>query len=250
MDHHRRAIRMGAAVLVLAISLRLIGGGFFQPLNALWEHPGFASFLIYLQSGRTVRYPTAQPAPVPSTPSVSAPPGPSMIPSVPPTTALPEDPTVPVFSPGDLVEVNYSCDYRPPLEALLLSPLSWNLWGQTPKVLIVHTHTTEGYTPSPGGMYEETDAYRTLDEKNNMLAIGDELARRLTEGGLSVIHDRTIHDYPSYNDSYENARQTIQRHLRENPEICLVLDIHRDASDASGPQFSTHGSVSGLPSAQ
>ena len=144
------------------------------------------------------------------------------------------------------MEVHYSCNYRPPLEALLLSPLSWDLRGNPPKVLLLHTHTTEGYT----GEYKETEPFRTLDEKHNMLSIGDEVARILEEAGIGVIHDRTVHDYPSYNDSYENARQTIQRHLEENPDICLVLDIHRDASDIGGAQFATQGTVDGLPSAQ
>lgn len=236
MDHHRRAIRMGAAVLVLAISLRLFGGGIFQPLDALWEHPALMSFLIYLQSGRVVRYPTADPAPTLPT-------------TIMPTTT-PEVPAVPVFSSSDLVEVHYNCDYRPDLETLLLSSLSWELRGEGPTVLILHTHTTEGYTQTAGSTYEETEPFRTLDQQNNMLAIGDEVARLLEEKGIGVIHDRTIHDYPSYNDSYENARQTIQRHLRENPEICLVLDIHRDASDLSAPQFVTQGTVGGVPSAQ
>ena len=240
MDHHRRAIRMGAAVLVLAISLRLFGGGIFQPLDALWEHPALMSFLIYLQSGRVVRYPTADPAPtVPTVPT-----------TLPPAPTVPKVPDVPVFSQSDLVEVHYSCDYRPALETLLLSPLSWELRGETPRVLILHTHATEGYTQTANSTYEETEPFRTLDEQNNMLAIGDEVARILEENGIGVIHDRTVHDYPSYNDSYENARQTIQRHLRENPEICLVLDIHRDASDLSAPQFATQGTVDGVTSAQ
>ena len=232
MDHHQRAIRMGAVVLVLAISLRLFGGGIFQPLNALWEHPALMSFLVYLQSGRVVREPARET--IPSTPVATA----------------PAEEAKPVFSGSDLVEVHYSCDYRPPLEELLLSPLAWDLHGDAPTVLILHTHTTEGYTQAPGEEYSETEPFRTLDETRNMLSIGDAVARILTEGGIRVIHDRTVHDYPSYNASYENARQTIQRYLQAYPEICLVLDIHRDAADSDGGQFATQGTVDGQPSAQ
>ena len=83
-----------------------------------------------------------------------------------------------------------------------------------------------------------------------MLSIGDEVARLLEAGGIRVIHDRTVHDYPSYNDSYGNARWTIQRQLEEHPEICLVLDIHRDAADSTDGQLVTVGNIDGQRSAQ
>ena len=240
MDRSRPHLRIAAAALLLAISLRVLGGGIFQPLAAVWEHPGFLSFLVYLQTGRAVRLPT------PEAPSATVP------------TAAPTKPTVSdtqpsamvTFSPEDLIDVSYYCDYRPDLSALLQQPLSWELSGDKPTVLIVHTHTTEGYAQAPGQTYAETEPYRTLDERYNMLSIGDEVARLLEAGGIRVIHDRTVHDYPSYNDSYGNARQTIQKQLQENPQICMVLDIHRDAADSSSGQLVTVGTVGGQRSAQ
>ena len=52
--------------------------------------------------------------------------------------------------------------------------------------------------------------------------------------GIRVIHDRTLHDYPSYNDAYGNARSAITAALAEHPSICLVLDLHRDAAEDAG----------------
>lgn len=235
MDHHRQAIRTGAAVLILAVIFRLAGGGFFRPLGS----PGMLSFFLYLQTGRVVR-------PQETPPSTSLP-----DPPVPPASLPAMGPEVPVFSPEDLslVEMSYNCDYRPALEPLLLEPLAWDLTGSSPKVLILHTHATECYTPAPGEDYQ-AEGYRTLDENFNMISIGKEVARVLEAGGITVIHDTTLHDYPDYNQSYVNARKTVQKWLEIYPDICMVLDIHRDAAGEGSNQLITTGTVGGQASSQ
>lgn len=246
MDHHQKVIRASAAALILAISLRLLGGGILNPLAAVLQKTAVQSFLIYLQTGRVVRQPQ------PALPEQTAPPSEATEPAIPHITQ-PETLQKPVFSEADLERVSmlYRCDYRPELEPLITAPLSWDLTGGAPTVLIVHTHATESYTKSPGEEYEETVTYRTLDEGYNMVSIGAEVARVLTAGGISVLHDRGYHDYPSYNGSYANARVTIQEYLRKYPSIQLVLDIHRDASDGSdGSQLSTSATVGGQPASQ
>lgn len=242
MDRYRRALRIGAAVLVFSISLRLLCGGIFQPLAAFLGRPDIFSFLLYLQTGRIVAPPTAE-KPIPPTTE------PVLESTEPPQT---EPDGAVVFSPQDLerVEVNYTVDYRPDLQALLLSPLEWELKKDVPTVLIVHTHATESYAGLPTGAYSGNGDYRSLDPRYNMIAVGEEIARVLTAGGIQVIHDRTLHDYPSYNASYGNARQTIQKHLEAHPEICMVLDIHRDASDGADGQLTTSGTVDGQKSTQ
>lgn len=156
------------------------------------------------------------------------------------------------FVPGDLdlVEVDYDCDRRPDLEALLTRPLDWNLKGESPTVLILHTHTTESYTKS-GEKYEETARFRTLSEGHNMLSVGDAVTEILTAAGIGVIHDRAIHDYPSYNGSYVHSRSAAEQILEEYPSVCLVLDLHRDALETTaGTQLRTLAQVKGMPSAQ
>lgn len=129
----------------------------------------------------------------------------------------------------ELVSLKSRCGCEADVERLLLEPLRWDLTGNRPKVLIVHTHACESYTPSDGEQYDETERFRTLDEKYNMVAIGDRVADILERNGVEVIHDTTLYDYPSYDDAYDNARQAVEEQLKNDPEISLVLDLHRDA---------------------
>ena len=57
----------------------------------------------------------------------------------------------------------------------------------------------------------------------------DEITKALSDNGINVIHDKTIHDYPSYNGSYANCRKTVESYLNKYPSIKIVLDVHRDA---------------------
>ena len=77
----------------------------------------------------------------------------------------------------------------------------------------------------------------------NMLSIGAEVARRLEAGGVTAIQDRSLHDYPSYNGSYTDARKSIRKYLAEYPTIRLVLDLHRDAADTPSGQLRTLAST-------
>ena len=72
----------------------------------------------------------------------------------------------------------------------------------------------------------------------------------LEEAGISVIHDREVHDYPSYNTSYMHSRLAAQKILKENPSIQLVLDIHRDAIEGPDGQMKTAANIGGSTSAQ
>ena len=148
------------------------------------------------------------------------------------------------------IEIRYSCDLRPDMERLLAQPLNWELKSEKPTVLILHTHTTESYTRSKGEIYKETSSFRTLDEHYNMVSIGDRVAEYLTRQGISVIHDRELHDYPSYNGSYTHSRNAAAEYLEKYPTIQLILDLHRDASGDIDNQMRTHAKVDGKDSAQ
>ena len=113
-----------------------------------------------------------------------------------------------------------------------------SLGAQGPQVLIIHTHATESYTMPPGAEYEASDTFRTTDTRCNMVRIGDEMAQVMSEAGLGVVHDRTLHDYPSYSGSYDRSLKAIEEYLQRYPTISFVLDVHRDAvQDANGNQF-------------
>ena len=239
-DPQRRSLRVGAAVIFCAVVLRLMSGGVLQPLLNAAQSPEAVSFLMYLETGRvlpkdTQPPETTDPEPVTTTAPAEADPGETL-------TLTGEE----VSS----LDIRYDGDYRPDLEQLLLEPLDWNLRSEEPTVLILHPHTTESYTRSDGEAYTESSAYRTLDEGYNMLSIGDRVAELLEAGGVKVIHDRTLHDYPSYNGSYMDAREAMERCLEQYPTVQLVLDLHRDAAEDGDGQMDTSAQVGGRESAQ
>lgn len=138
---------------------------------------------------------------------------------------------------------------QPEPEALLQQPLDWTLAGAEPTVLILHTHGTESYTPGAEA-YTATSSYRTLDSDHNMLCIGAAVAEILEANGIGVVHDRELYDHPSYNGAYTRARTAISEHLKRTPSLCLVLDLHRDASGTVSRQLRTETVIDGKSAAQ
>lgn len=239
MIHRKEVLTVGICALVLAMLLRLVSGAGLLPL----ENEAVLSLFVYLQTGRVVRYPDATPPPA-TQPAET-------VPATEPTQ--PREPVGLTLTAADAaaVELNDLAGYDPDVESLLLSSLDWDLTGDAPTVLILHTHATESYTKQPGEIYEEDSEYRTFNASYNMLSIGEELAKVLTAGGISVLHDRTLHDYPSYNGSYSHARETIAAYLQAFPSITMVIDLHRDAMDfEQDPQLTTLAAVGDAPSAQ
>lgn len=105
--------------------------------------------------------------------------------------------------------------------------------NKKPEVLIMHTHATESYQAFESDYYDKAYTSRTTDNSKNTTRVGDEIEKQLLEAGIGVIHDRTLHDYPSYNGAYERSAATVKRILKENPTIKVVLDVHRDAIQPS-----------------
>lgn len=205
----QKAIQVGAAVLALALLLRL---------GSAWENgrKELGRTLMFFSSGRLVTETIPAETETLSTEPV-------------------EEAAAPVFGSHEESFVQVNAPWTVDTLALLRQPLTWQLKGEEPTVLIVHTHGTESYEAD--GTYQETSPYRTMDTDHNMVSIGQRVAEILEAGGIRVIHDRSLHDYPAYNDAYANARQSISQILAENPSICLVLDLHRDAAeDENGNQ--------------
>lgn len=144
-------------------------------------------------------------------------------------TQTPEGlPILPTAFPGGLTMKNET-DYSPDLQALLAQGPGLSLPREGVQVLIVHTHTSEAYTPTDSDRYDASDTLRTEDANYNIVRVGDVLADTLEQAGLTVLHDRTIHDYPSYTGAYSRSRDTVEAALAEHPEIAVVIDLHRDA---------------------
>ncbi len=116
--------------------------------------------------------------------------------------------------------------YEPDIGALLSSPLSF----KSPEILIVHTHASESYSSEGATDYSKGDSDRSLDTSLNMVRVGEVLASELTARGFKVTHARDINDHPSYNQSYNRTLGVIESHINANPNIAIVLDVHRDAA--------------------
>ena len=202
----QKVLQVCMTVLVVALLVRMAGA---------WEKEDVARTLLFISSGRMV---TQELTPEKETEE--------------PEKAVQTAAAIPVFgeSQQDLVQVN--ADWPVDTLALLQQPLTWDLMGEAPTVLILHSHATESYEKQ--AQYTETSPYRTLDTNYNMVSVGARVAEILEAEGIHVIHDRTLHDYPSYNDAYGNARSAITAALAEHPSICLVLDLHRDAAEDAG----------------
>lgn len=126
-------------------------------------------------------------------------------------------------------------------DELAAAPLCYSVEKAPAQVLIVHTHTTESY-------FEQD---RSVDESKNMIAVGNVIAKRLEEAGIGVIHDTTVHDYPSYSGAYTRSCATVKKQLAEHPEIKIVLDVHRDAvSTADGKKLKLCTEINGEKTAQ
>ena len=222
----QKAIQVGTAVLIFALLLRLTGA---------WEggKQEIGRTLFFLSTGRLVtetvpdqtesdQMPTTQP------PAVDA--------------------VVPVFGSAQETLVQVNASWQVDTLPLLEQPLTWNLKGEEPTVLILHSHGTESYEKKED--YQEISPYRTLDNGYNMVSVGDRVAQLLEAEGIRVIHDKTLHDYPPYNNAYTNARSAIEACLSENPSVCLVLDLHRDAAeDAEGNQKVSSVTINGVSTA-
>ena len=120
-----------------------------------------------------------------------------------------------------------------------------------PQVLIMHTHATESYEPYERDFYDASFNSRTTDPAMNMVSVGDAIAEQLEAAGIGVIHDTTLHDYPSYNGSYDLSRETVQKYLEEYPSIKIVLDVHRDAIERDdGERIAPTVEIDGKSAAQ
>lgn len=130
-------------------------------------------------------------------------------------------------------------------------PFSIEPGSSEPQVLIMHTHTTETYELEEKDWYDPNFTCRSTDLAVNMAAVGEEIAAQLNAAGIVTLHDTSLHDYPSYNGSYERSNETVRAYLEQYPSIKVVLDVHRDAIEpASGQRVSAVADIDGQTSAQ
>lgn len=99
-----------------------------------------------------------------------------------------------------------------------------------PLVIIYHTHSSESYMP-----YTESN-YHRAEEEGTVRDVGNALESELKKKGINVIHDKTVHDRPSYNESYNRSLDTIQSLVKQYPTAVYIIDLHRDAAASSATE--------------
>ena len=196
------------------------------------------------------------PSPSPSAGEPDDPEDPEELPAV---TAAPEDivgrTLLPVSGDGYDSAQGVYIENRPGLEldvaAMAQAELALDLPEEGPQVLIVHTHGSEAYTPDGTDTYVATGECRTADKTKSVVRVGEEVAKVLTEMGLTVVHDTELYDYPAYNGSYDRSLAAVEHWLAQYPTIQVVLDVHRDALiGADGTVYKPITTINGESCAQ
>lgn len=89
------------------------------------------------------------------------------------------------------------------------------------QILIYHTHSQEAFRDSIPG-----------DESTTIVGMGSYLTKLLQEQGFQVIHHKGVYDMQDgkldRNKAYTRAEPEIAKIIRENPDLQLVIDLHRD----------------------
>lgn len=103
------------------------------------------------------------------------------------------------------------------LEKLLKKNMKLKTDVDGPQILIYHTHSLEGYRDSSAG-----------DKDESVVGLGDYLTEILTQRyGFQVLHDRSTYDTVR-DRAYGVAGPALQKILKDNPTIEVVIDLHRD----------------------
>lgn len=107
-------------------------------------------------------------------------------------------------------------------EKLLGKDMTLNKEKEGPKVLIYHTHSQEAFRDSRSGEVSDT-----------IMGMGAYLSEILNHTyGISTIHHEGVYDLIDGNmdrsKAYQLAEPQVQKILKENPSIEVVIDLHRD----------------------
>lgn len=107
-------------------------------------------------------------------------------------------------------------------EKLLGKDMKLNKEKEGPKVLIYHTHSQEAFQDSRSGEVSDT-----------IMGMGAYLTKILNDTyGISTLHHEGVYDLIDGNmdrsKAYQLAEPQVQKILKENPSIEVVIDLHRD----------------------
>ena len=124
---------------------------------------------------------------------------------------------------------------------LTIDELQWAeaLANKPVEVAFYHTHNAETYIPEHGKS--------KIEGKNGGITlVGEEIAGTLTDQGVRVVHDLTIHDYPDFPTSYIKSKTTVNGLLTDYPDLKMLIDLHRDAGVPKKQTVTIDGKESAL----
>ncbi len=90
----------------------------------------------------------------------------------------------------------------------------------TPQVVIYCTHASEEYAGQT----------RITGEAGGVIEVARTLSQEFEKNGIGTIFIDTLHDSPSYNDSYARSLETVTALAEEYPDIEIYIDVHRDSA--------------------
>ena len=107
-------------------------------------------------------------------------------------------------------------------DALLGKDLRLSHDASTPQILIYHTHSQEGYADSVPG-----------DANTSIVGMGTYLTDLLNQKyGIETYHHTGVYDLVNgkldRSKAYQLAEPDVQKILKDNPSIEVVIDLHRD----------------------
>ncbi|MCI5883791.1 MAG: stage II sporulation protein P [Clostridiales bacterium] len=110
-----------------------------------------------------------------------------------------------------------------PVERLLKRNMTLASQKEKKQILIYHTHgASEKFADSRPGKIEDS-----------VIGVGEELAKELEKRGYGTIHDKTKYDWMDgkidRSKAYNASLEGVTRQLGENPDVQVVIDLHRDS---------------------
>jgi len=190
--------------------------GAARDLRFWWTGPGQPQPQTLFQAALPFLRPPAEPAETPE----------------PPTAGPEAEPAVPTGeSPGPEVQPAQEPPPAPATEQRTMEVVN----GGLPLVGIYHTHDYESYISEFPDLAVSTDQDLMLvasfdHSKRTIVDVGEILARRLRDLGVTTVHAPFRHQELGYDYAYQASRVTAQRILREAPTVKVLLDLHRDGN--------------------
>lgn len=127
-----------------------------------------------------------------------------------------------------------------PVKELLERNMTMKKKSGKKQILIYHTHgASEYFSDSKNGKIEDS-----------VVGVGDELTKELEKLGYGVIHDKTRYDLINgsldRSLAYNKALDGIKKILAANPDVKVIIDLHRDSV---GKGKHTYTTINGKKSA-